>query len=327
MPKGGRNFGTGNGAASGRIRVLADADCVWILRVFGEPAHHGGTEQAVPHLPEYRESRLPLYAAGDFPSGAETAFRWSAYRKSSQRCYSLAIGLLTGISRGAYPAGSYLPPAGRLAGEAGVSVSTVRRTVSLLNSIGAVKSSRTLGVCVLPPEQSAENCDLTRPHIRSRLLDLTAGLQLYALSARAVSALTLSALDADALRQWSRRLSGLQSGRRYELAAYASLELLSKQAPYGTIRTVYTELLQLFFWGNPLRGTRGATEENRRSFDPLSSRMHGALEARDIPRFSALLEALLLHELRVTVDALLALGIGEARALLIPDEDEFQAIP
>lgn len=61
-----------------------------------------------------------------------------------------AMELLISISRSVYPAGTYSPTAERLAKEKGVSTNTVRRALILLKSIGAVKSSRPLGSCVVP---------------------------------------------------------------------------------------------------------------------------------------------------------------------------------
>lgn len=252
----------------------------------------------------------------------ETVFGWSVYKKSSQLRYSLAIEILTGISRGVYPEGSYLPPAEKLSREKGVSVSTIRRTVSLLNSIGAVKSSRTLGARVLSPLQSTRNCDFTHPDIQVRLLEVAESLQIYALSSRAVSKITLDSVDKGSLLQWKQRLSGLQNSRRYEMTTYYSLELIARFAPYRTIRVIYSELLKLLFWGNPLRGLRGDTEKMNQYFEPAFRTMVRALEEQDFASFSAVLEELLLYELRIMEEQLRQLGIMESDAILIPGESE-----
>lgn len=253
----------------------------------------------------------------------QIAFRWNAYKKSAQLRYSLAIELLTGISRGVYPVGGFLPPAHRLAAEKGVSVSTVRRTLSLLGGIGAVKSFRTRGAQVLSPEQSTQYADLTQPDIQNRLLDMAAGLQIYALSAGAVSERTLACLDADALRLWKTRLLDLRDTGRLELLTYVSMELMAGYAPFQTVRTIYAELLRLLFWGHPLRGLRGSPEAVNRAAAPYFQRMLGALEGQNAAGFSAVLEELLIRELRVTVGQLVQLGIPGAEAILVPGEGEF----
>ena len=151
---------------------------------------------------------------------------------------------------------------------------------------------------------------------------MTAGLQIYALSCRTVSEITLASLDRDALQQWKQRLVALQDRRRYELAAYTSLELFSKFAPYCTIRTIYSELQRLLLWGNPLRGVRQALEQDSRFSGRLLDRMCKALEKREFDSFSKLLEELLLYELRVTVNELSRLGVEGVNSIRLPEKDE-----
>lgn len=145
--------------------------------------------------------------------------------------------LLTEIGRGIYPPGSYLPSAERLSAEKGVSVSTVRRAVCLLNSIGAVKSSRPLGARVLTPSQSAENCDFTQPDLRRRLLELAESLQIFALSGKAVSEITLASLDDPSLCRWKQCLYDLKTRGHSERLIYTCLSLISEYAPFQTLRT------------------------------------------------------------------------------------------
>lgn len=261
----------------------------------------------------YRENIPPE------PACRQVAFSWDAYKKSSQLRYSLAMELLTEIGRGVYPVGSYLPSAERPSAEKGVSVSTVRRAVSLLNSVGAVKSSRPLGARVLPPSQSADHCDFTQPDLRRRLLDVAESLQIFALSGKDVSELTLSSLDEASLLSWKQYLMDLKRRGLSQRVIYASLFLISRDAPSQTLRTIYSELLQLLFWGNPIEALMGELEHDPLFFVSSLERMAASLERRETAVFSYTLEFLLIHELRRTVEVLLGLGIREAGNILIPD--------
>lgn len=261
----------------------------------------------------YRENITPE------PFCRQVAFSWDAYKKSSQLRYSLAMDLLTEIGRGVYPVGSYLPSAQRLSAEKGVSVSTVRRAVSLLNSVGAVKSSRPLGARVLPPSQSADHCDFTQPDLRRRLLDVAESLQIFALSGKDVSALTLTSLNETSLFSWKQYLLDLKSRGLSRRVIYASLSLISRDAPSQTLRTIYSELLRLLFWGNPIEALMRDAQKDPLFFVSGLDRMTAALERRDADGFSSTLEFLLIHELRRTVEVLLGLGIREAGNILIPD--------
>ncbi|MBU9727184.1 GntR family transcriptional regulator [Diplocloster modestus] len=112
-------------------------------------------------------------------------YSWSSYKKPSQICYSLGMELLTGISRGDYPAGSFLPSLEKLAKEKKVSISTVRRTLLLLGYIGATRSVNGVGTLVMSLDKSADNCDFTQPIVRKRLMDFAESLHFLALSCRA----------------------------------------------------------------------------------------------------------------------------------------------
>lgn len=80
----------------------------------------------------------------------QEAFQWSSYKKASQRCYSLCMEILSGISWGLYPAGAMLPSMNKMAEEKQVSVITIRRTLSLLGSIGVTKTVNGIGTYILP---------------------------------------------------------------------------------------------------------------------------------------------------------------------------------
>lgn len=255
------------------------------------------------------------------PEEQNLMFCWSSYKKNSQLCYSLAVDLLIAIIKGVYPTGSFLPTAKQISVEYGVSVSTVRRAVSLLGLIGAVKSARTLGARILPLNQSTTNCDFAHPVLQRRLLDMVENLQLFALSCRDVAEITLSSLDIESVKQAQLTLSLIKKQRSYEVLAFTVLEWLAKSAPYQTIRTVYTELLQQWFWAHALRGMTGSQETANDIYGPYLDDLITSLEEPDIPRFSVGLEELLTYELRKTVNNLCQLGIPGAEKILIPDNE------
>lgn len=246
-------------------------------------------------------------------------FTWSSYEKASQICYTLAMDLLTQISRGHYPVHSLLPSLNKLSKERNVSVSTVRRALSLLNGIGAVKSEKRIGTRVLSYHETSENCDFTNSVVRKRLLDMARSMQILTLSCREVSELTIASLDAAGRQQCAAHLSTVGQRQLYELVTYDALEMLKLSAPYQTIRTVYGELLRQFFWGYALRNIWEKSGDRinrcRSCFEILMS----SLEAGDAVRFSEALEELMIHEFNFSIRNLVQLGIGEAQKLLIPE--------
>lgn len=264
-------------------------------------------------LCQFYEERITLPAQKDIP------FTWSSYKKVSQICYSLAMDLLVEISLGHYPVNTLLPSLNKLSKERNVSVSTVRRALSLLNGVGAVKSVKRIGTRVLPFHETAENCDFTKPAVRKRLLDMAQSLQILTLSCKTVSEITISSLDADGIRKSMGLLATVESRQQYQLITYDALDLLKKFAPYQAIRTIYGELLQQLFWGYGLRSLWKVSDEHTEFYIACYKFFMQSLEDRDSVRFSEKLEELMVHEFRLTISRMILLGIDEAERLLIPE--------
>ncbi len=249
----------------------------------------------------------------------EIAFTWSSYKKGQQLCYSLAMELLISINQGLYPVGSLLPSQKELAIQKNVSVSTIRRVFELLKSIGAIKSCKYVGTRVLPFDQATENSDFTKPVLQRRLLDMAEGLQLFALSCKEISLLTLTSLDPVSTRKLCRKLKEHKQCRRGESLSYFVLDLIAKHAPYQAIRTIYSELLRQNFWGYAIRGMKGTQESINAIYDPYYDGLVEALEKTDYSLFSSRLEELMFYDFRSSMNILSRLGIKGTENILIPD--------
>ncbi len=254
------------------------------------------------------------------PPENEIMFSWSSYKKSHQLCYTFAMELLIAINRGVYPVDSLLPSQKALADQYGISLSTVRRAFTLLDSVGAIKSAKYVGTQVLPLDKGIENSDFTNPVLRRRLLDMAESLQLLALSGKDVALLTLSALNPDAVGKLCQDLKEHRQQLRGETLSYFVVSLIAQVAPYSTIRTVYTELLRQFFWAYALRGMKGSQEYINTIYMPYTDVLIASLEKKDFSRFADHLEALMIYDLRSVVSTLIRLGIPGAESILIPEE-------
>lgn len=248
----------------------------------------------------------------------ESAFVWSVYKKSQQLCYSFAMELLLSISMGTYPEGSLLPSQKELAEQRGVSVSTARRALGLLGCVGAVKSAKYVGTRVLPLEKATENSDFTNPVFRRRLVDMTESFQILALSCRETCELTLSSLDAHAIELIRRKLKIQKERKRGETLSFQMMDIIVKYAPFQTIRSVYSELQQQFFWANAFHGMIGSQDTVNAVYGPYMDVFIEALEKTDFLRFSEELEALMIYEFRKTAGFMSKLGIPGTETIWIP---------
>ncbi|MFQ8600566.1 MAG: GntR family transcriptional regulator [Oscillospiraceae bacterium] len=218
----------------------------------------------------FYESRIQSTA-----SDQQAAFTWSVYKKASQICYSLGMELLVAIGQGVYPSNSLLPSLNTLAKEKHVSVNTVRRTMALLNDIGATKSINGVGTKVLPPDQIAENCDLSQASVQKRLFSHAESVHILALSCRQVAEATIPSIDQETIKKWKAKLAAYARVERYELAPYAIINLISQDAPFMAVRTVYTELFRNLFLGIPSAKPSQRPTEVQRLLCPLFPILRG----------------------------------------------------
>ena len=246
------------------------------------------------------------------PPGAPLPFRWNAYQSASQRCYSLAMELLQEIRLGRYPQEGFLPSPAKIAAEKRVSVSTVRRTVDLLNQLGATRSVNGVGTRTLNTEASAEHCDFSHPVIQKRLLDFAQSLQLLSLTCGSCVRGAFAAMDSAGLAWYKDRLAGIRARERYESVVFATLELIPQFSPVRAIRDIYDQLLHILIWGYPLRGMHGSRAEINAYYRPYLDILTACLERRDGAGVAAALEEMLSLEFGFAEARLGELGINAA---------------
>lgn len=240
-------------------------------------------------LCQYYDSQIPPARDGD----PVISFQWNSYQKASQLCYSLAMDILTSINRGVYPAGTLLPSLEKLARERNVSVSTIRRMLSLLNSIGITKSINGLGTRVLSQDEIWENCDFTQPALRRRLHVSLQSLQIFALSCRGVLDRCSLELDEDGLHRCRDYLCLMRHLERCELAPFGVLSLIIQNSQSPAVQVIYNELFQQLMWAYSLRALRTEADVTDALYCASLDHLLCCLDNRDTEGFSSLVEMLL----------------------------------
>lgn len=242
------------------------------------------------------------------------SFQWNVYQKANQRCYSLAMELLYTISR-SLSTGEFLPSPAILAREHGVSVSTIRRTLALLNQLGATRSINGIGTQILRTENSAQNCDFSQAIIQKRLIDFTHSLHILMLTCRACAEATFSAMAPAAFRSCKEQLEEAKAIHKHESIVFISLGFIVRFAPSDAIREIYEQLRQVLLWGYPLRGIHGSRETVNAFYLPFIDSISDCLDHHDAQSLAVELEHLMRFELSFAVEQLNRLGIP---GLLIP---------
>lgn len=249
----------------------------------------------------------------------QISFQWNVYQNSSQRCYSLAMKFLIMIARGKYTDGDFLPSPAALAKAEHVSVNTIRRTLLLLNKLGAVQSVNGIGTKVLNTENSAQNCDFSDSVIQKRLIDFVQSLQIFTLICKASAEITFSSMNPDSLRLCCEEILELKRAGRPETIVYVFMSFISRYAPYHTIREICSQLLQMLFWGYPLRSIHGTREIVNTFYFPYVDAFADFLAHGNSVRAASMLEELLLHELTFADSRLKELNITGFTGMPIPE--------
>lgn len=193
----------------------------------------------------------------DFAEAAEKAyqlenveqipFRWTIYRQRPQVKYTLASAIIREILWERYPKGSYLPSLPRLAEQYKVSLSTVRRTLEVLKSLGVTRTYMGKGtkVCLEPADLDIMKVSEIRENLRLH----GEGMQILALTVRGVTLFTLESAAKEKTAQLSEKIATLHGKSSGILCVDVLLSFISTECPSAILRECYDRLRELVAWG------------------------------------------------------------------------------
>lgn len=246
------------------------------------------------------------------------SFHWRIYRDRPQLCHSLATRILHYIYLGEYRSLSFLPSYEKMAESYGVSVSTVRRTIRLLNEIGAVSSINGKGTQILSLDEHKQEPNFSSPAIRRNLAYFINAFELLKLTIEGVSREVLPTLPASIRNDLIRQLEEHLQAGHCELVSNQLLVYISDYSPFAEIREVYEKLYRLMLWGIPLirhRRKESGIEEMTRQF---TNEIILALRQEDFNRCAELLRDLFARQYPIAEDYLIRQGLGADELHLSP---------
>ncbi len=219
-------------------------------------------------------------------------FRWNIHRQPQIR-YMLASRIIREIMSGTYPVGSYLPSLPQMKERYGVSLTTIRRVLCLLETFGVTKSFQGKGtqVCMEPPE-----LDFSRTELRESLQLYRESVQFLALTVRDVSLYTLGRMTEEKLGELQERLFKICQQKQSYLCFDVYFTFLVKECPLAVVRECYNKLSGLAAWGRPFMLLQMRVNNLDMMYSESAARMAGYLQNRDLEAFSAEWEKLLERE-------------------------------
>lgn len=241
-------------------------------------------------------------------TAAPRSFVWRLYHDRPQRCYSLALWFLHHIYMGDYQDVQYLPSYQKMAEITDTSVSTVRRTVSLLSRLGVVRPDNGKGIRIFSGNTLACTSDLSDSSVRNIMIYFFQAFELVTYSCRTVTLLTLEKLTAEEREKLIMDLETFSWAGLYENAFWCYLICITRHCPLAAVREVYRKIYCLFLLGHALKLSFVATDRTDAEIKSLSETMIKHLKNGDFHGFAESVAAFTQTELPITEKFMTASG-------------------
>lgn len=268
-------------------------------------AHHAFQRDVSEKILNYIQKRIPP-AAQDSGKG----FTWNIYRDRPQICCRLAGRVMHDVCQGGYRSMDFLPPYEKMAEKYNVSVSTMRRTVHLLNQLGFTQSINGKGIRILFMCDCGdeEDIDLTHPVIRQNIAYFIQSFELLAESCREVIHITLESLSGKEKDELTDMLEDSLSTGLYILSSQSIFTFTAEHSPLQGIREIYGKLYSLNLWGYPLKKFRKRMPDFDSAIRAFTENFLYALRENDMDKCSETISSFMKKEYKTTFAVLLENG-------------------
>ena len=166
------------------------------------------------------------------------------------------------IYLGEYRSSHYLPSYEKMAEKYGHSISTIRRTIKLLNQLGTCRSENGKGTRIFTIGEKGETPDFSCKAIRRNLAYFFQAFELIIYSCENVFMMTLPTLTAQQHNDLISQLRTYAENDQCELTLWCLLIMIAEACPLHSIREIYGKLYGLFLWGHPLKANHERGEHN-----------------------------------------------------------------
>ena len=221
------------------------------------------------------------------------AFRWNIYHQRPQLRYTLASRIIREIMYGKYPVESRLPSLPQMEKQYGVSLTTLRRTLSLLEEMGVTRSFQGKGTMVLMEPVSV---DLSKPEIRDGMRFYRESLQLLSMTVSGVSRFTLEEASKERRRVLEEELKQIRQAGRSHYCFNVFLHFVVQECPSALVRECYSRLEELLAWGYPFTLLRLKKDGLNTAYEEMVGGMERHLAQEDFTAFSEDWKRLLEYE-------------------------------
>lgn len=194
------------------------------------------------------------------PEEERIPFTWRIYRERPQICYNLASLILHEIYMGEYRHEQYLPSYEKMAEKYNVSVSTIRRTLSMVNQIGAARTINGKGTRIFSIGEHCDTPDFKSPAIRRNLAFYLQALEILVYSCEGVTKHLLSCGSPEDNHMFIHELEDNLANGLCELSIWQYLIHVGRYSRLEGVKDIYKRIYSLFLWCYPLKASHGWSE-------------------------------------------------------------------
>ena len=252
------------------------------------------------------------------PKDEQISFVWRIYRDRPQICYNLATILLHEIYMGEYKQTKFLPSYEKMAEKYGVSVSTMRRTMHMLNQIGAVRTVNGKGTCVFTLGERCPNPDFTSAMVRRNLSYCIQSFELLYYTGEEVTRRFIHSLCTEEREELIGRFEEIHRTGMYEVSIWHYLLFITKHSRVQAIRQIYGIIYGLFLWAYPLKASLDETPMTDKMGVEFTAAMIKGLKERNTDYCAATVKAYIQEQLPAGKEYLMHNGIKEEELRLFP---------
>lgn len=222
------------------------------------------------------------------PVQKQIPFDWKLYRDHPQRCYSVAARLISQLYiHHTYAPGDSLPYYGELAKAFSVSFSTIRRTMELMEKLGAVVTAQGVRTKVVDPKPKPGR--FQDPIMKRVLNTLREIMQILSISFDSIVEHAPPWNDGE-LRACSAQFQNCAKTDGIAAFAMGVDFIFERQTCFHGI---WEKLYEGLLLGLPL--VKAEVAPNDRLISSTAPQLIGSLEAGDVPAFYAALKQLTIH--------------------------------
>lgn len=253
----------------------------------------------------YINERIP-----EQPDIQPLPFVWKVYRDRPEICGNLAIRVIHDVYLGDFRDMEFLPSYEKLAQKYAVSVSSMRRTIGVLNQLGATESINGKGtrILMLSGAETEKMPDLAVSKIRRNMAYYLQSFELLADSCKGVMRMALENFSDAHRAELADLLKGYLQNERYEISAQSIFAYVAEHSPLQVIEEIYGKLYGLNLWGYPMAKYRKKTPGLDQTLITFTKVVIAAVLDNDAERFSETIHAFMQNENRIANDILMEHG-------------------